>query len=88
MSKKSTTSNQFNISRKQQIFISASLVAILAGLFGTFALVGNALEKPDVADYVACTKATGSRLEGSKPEICVTKNGQRFQNPNAIAPFK
>lgn len=88
MSKQTTASNKIYISRKQQVFISACLVAILGGLFGVFALVGYALDAPKVADYTQCTKANGSTLQESYPEICVTKDGQRFQNPDAVAPFK
>ncbi len=72
------------ISRKQQFVIGGGLVALLAGLFGVFALVGYALEQPKIADYASCTKSNGSMLQESYPEICVTKDGQRFQNPNAI----
>ncbi len=75
-----------NITRRQQFLVTGTLVAILAGLFGVFALVGYALDRPAVSSYETCIEATGSVLQESYPEVCVTKDGARFQNPAQLAP--
>lgn len=79
---KTTKSSKLQISRKQQFFVTGGLVALLAGLFGVFALVGNALEKPPVTSFAQCVTANGSTLQESYPEVCATKDGKRFQNPS------
>jgi len=38
-------------------------------------------------DYKACTRATGSTLQLSYPEVCVTPDGRRFPNPDAPVDF-
>ncbi len=82
--KKQTDFARIHISSKQQLFVFGSLVVMVAGLFGVFGLVGNALGKTPASTYSACLQANGSKLLESYPEICVTKEGKRFQNPKQV----
>lgn len=38
-----------------------------------------------VTDFASCKKAADSILQESYPEVCVTKSGQRFANPDQTA---
>lgn len=83
MSKASASRSTTSIGRKKQLFIASSITVLLAGTFGILALVGNTIRHNDAArTFMECIARDGSVIQESYPEVCVTKSGERFVNPD------
>lgn len=71
----------------ENIVVSARFLKILGGLFFVVVLFGGALTyfKAKLDDipknYEECVKRTGSRLQKSQPDICITLEGNYFIQP-------
>ncbi len=59
--------------------IVAALVTLGAFLWQTF---GSSVQVVTPTNYSECVAASGSRIQESYPEVCVTEDGERFTNPD------
>lgn len=57
------------------LFVLLIAVGLVAGLSMQMR------EQGEILTYEDCEKASGSMIQESYPEVCVTKDGQRFTNP-------
>ncbi len=64
-------------SKKIFIILAAIFVVLLLALI-SFLIWQNYQNKQTINDYQGCATASGSVIQESYPETCVTKNGQRF----------
>jgi hypothetical protein len=63
------------------IFLVLALAAALGWIFWqNFIQKDSNVKKP--TNYTECIAAEGSLLQATYPEVCVTKDGDRFVNPN------
>lgn len=73
--------------KKQVQQLSIGAILLIAGVSLLFGVIGFAIWKQldyqnsRVSDYAACVKSAGSFIQESYPEVCVTRHGQRFTNP-------
>lgn len=61
------------------------LAVIVVLLIGTAFLAKSMSDSGHVLTYEDCTKQSGSRIQESYPEVCVSKDGKRFTNPDQKA---
>lgn len=74
-------------SQKGSAHVAIIIVLVLAliGALGWIFWQNFATKTGKVSNYKECTKAIDSKLQESYPEVCVTKDGQRFVNPDQKA---
>ncbi len=66
------------------MIILLSAIIILA--IGLAVLARSMSDSGKIMTFEDCVNAPDSRLQESYPEVCVSKDGQRFVNPNQQSP--
>lgn len=68
--------------RTAQIISMGFLVGVILGSIG-FTVWKNSIDKEvPTSSYDSCVTQKDSILQESYPDVCVTRDGQRFVNPN------
>ncbi|GEM_PF-2409061 len=60
--------------------VAVALIAVLGYVF--WSNVVNKKVVAEAASYAECVKATGSKIQTTYPEVCVTAGGKSFTNPD------
>jgi len=63
------------------IFLVLALVAALGWIFWQN-FVSKDEESKNITNYAECVADKDSKIQASYPEVCVTKDGDRFVNPD------